>query len=64
MDGGYKHAEFKFSSPLQISIREPASVDVKFIGALNAAHSASSTVIERLRLRFSSLNSRTPMMNS
>ena len=49
MDGGYEHGEFKFSLPLQISIREPASVDVNFIGALNAADSASSTVIERLR---------------
>lgn len=48
-DGGYEHGEFKFSLPLQISIREPASVDAKFLNALDAAHAAGSTVIERLR---------------
>lgn len=48
-DGGYEHGEFKFSLPPQISIREPASVDEKFLDALDAAHAAGSTVIERLR---------------
>ena len=41
-DGGYEHGEFKFSLPVQISIREPASFDVKFLDALDAANVAGS----------------------
>jgi len=48
-DGGYEHGEFKFSVPLQISVREPASIDEKFLNALDAAQAAGSTLIERLQ---------------
>lgn len=48
-DGGYEHGEFTFSLPLQVSIRELASVDLRFLVALDAAHAAGSTVIDRLR---------------
>lgn len=48
-DGGYKHGEFKFSLPLQVSVREPANIDVAFLAGLNAAHTADSSVIGRLR---------------
>lgn len=48
-DGGYEHGEFKFSLPLQISIREPASVDAKLLAALDAGQAAGSTLLERLR---------------
>lgn len=48
-DGGYKHGEFKFSLPLQVSIREAASVDVRLLAALDAAHAAGSVTAERLR---------------
>lgn len=48
-DGGYEHGEFKFSLPVQVSIREAASVDVKLLDALEAANAAGSTVIDRLR---------------
>jgi hypothetical protein len=48
-DGGYEHGEFKFSLPLQVSIREAASVDMKLLAALDAANASGSTVIDRLR---------------
>lgn len=48
-DGGYEHGEFKFSLPLQVSIREAACVDMKLLAALDAANSSGSTVIDRLR---------------
>lgn len=48
-DGGYEHGEFKFSLPLQVSIGDAASVDVKLLAALDAANASGSTVIDRLR---------------
>ena len=51
-DGGYKHGEFKFSLPLQVSLREAASVDVGLLAALDAAHAAGSVTVERLRTAF------------
>jgi hypothetical protein len=47
--GGYQHGEFKFSLPLQISLREPASVDGSLLAALDAAQGTGSRVIEQLR---------------
>jgi hypothetical protein len=49
MDGGYKHGEFKFSLPLQVSIRERVSVDERFLSALDAAHGAGAVTVDRLR---------------
>ena len=49
MDGGYKHGEFKFSLPLQVSIRDEASIDERFLAALDAAHVAGAVTIDRLR---------------
>ena len=48
-DGGYEHGEFKFSLPLQVSLRERASVDASLVSALDAAQAGGSPVIERLR---------------
>ena len=47
-DGGYEHGEFKFSLPLQISVRDPSSIDEPFLKALDAAQAAGSAVIDRL----------------
>jgi hypothetical protein len=48
-DGGYKHGEFKFNLPVQVSIREAASVDTGLLAALDAAQAAESVTVERLR---------------
>lgn len=48
-DGGYKHGEFTFSLPLQVSIRDRISVDERFLAALDAAHVAGTVTIDRLR---------------
>jgi hypothetical protein len=48
-DGGYKHGEFTFSLPLQVSIRDRVSVDERFLAALDAAHTAGTVTIDRLR---------------
>jgi hypothetical protein len=49
MDGGYKHGEFKFSVPLQVSIRDEASVDERFLAGLDAAQTAGGVTMDRLR---------------
>jgi len=49
MDGGYKHGEFKFSLPPQVSIRDEASVDERFLAALDAAQATGAVLMERLR---------------
>jgi Protein of unknown function (DUF2934) len=48
-DGGYKHGEFTFSIPLQVSIRDVTDVDEPFLVALGKAVAAKSPTIERLR---------------
>jgi hypothetical protein len=49
LDGGYRHGEFKFSIPVQVSVRDAAHVDEGFLAALNAADAANSLTLERLR---------------
>lgn len=49
IDGGYKHGEFQFSLPLQVSIRERVSVDEQFLSALDAGHAGATVTINRLR---------------
>jgi hypothetical protein len=48
-DGGYEHGEFRFNLPPQVSIREPARIDEPLLAALDAAHSAGSETLDRLR---------------
>lgn len=57
LDGGYKHGEFKFPTPVQCSVRDAATVDEPFLAGLDAAQRDGSPTIERLQsaLRFVSL---------
>lgn len=48
-DGGYRHGEVNFSIPLQCSTRDAASIDESFLTALDAANTAKSATVERLR---------------
>jgi hypothetical protein len=48
-DGGYKHGEFTFSIPVQVSIRNVTDVDEPFLAALEKANAADSPTIKRLR---------------
>jgi len=48
-DGGYRHGEVTFGAPLQCSFRDPATVDLPFLGALDAGHGADCETIRRLQ---------------
>ncbi|MEW6321672.1 MAG: hypothetical protein AB1635_11375 [Acidobacteriota bacterium] len=48
-DGGYEHGEFKFTLPVQVSVRETASVDAGLLAGLDVAQGSGSAVLERLR---------------
>ncbi|HKW00002.1 MAG TPA: hypothetical protein VJN96_09255 [Vicinamibacterales bacterium] len=54
LDGGYEHGAFKFSTPLQCSVRTPATIDESFLCGLEAAQTAGSPTIGLLEsaLRF------------
>src|SRR5262245_15158841 len=42
LDGGDEHGEFKFSMPVQVSVRDAAHVDEKLLAGLDAANAANS----------------------
>ena len=44
LDGGYKHGEFKFNVPLQVSVREFTAVDEALLAALDASNGAQAVV--------------------
>lgn len=44
MDGGYKHGEFKFNLPLQVSVRNFAVVDQALLAALDASNAGPGMV--------------------
>jgi hypothetical protein len=49
LDAGYEHGELKFSMPVQVSIRDAAQVDEGLLAALDAANTANSLTLDRLR---------------
>lgn len=48
-DGGYKHGDMHFHTPIQCPIRDSFDVDEAFLAALDAALAGGSAAIQRLR---------------
>lgn len=49
LDGGYKHGEVGFNVPLQVSLRDPVTVDEALLEALVAAQAAGAQILDDLR---------------
>ena len=48
-DGGYRHGELHFSTPVQCPLRDPVVVDAQLLAALNKALANESATVRRLR---------------
>jgi hypothetical protein len=52
-NGGYKHGQVKFPTPIQADLGEPICPDLDFLRGLQAADAANSKLIARLRAALS-----------
>ena len=48
-DGGYRHGNLHFSTPVQCRVRDAVVVDIQLIAALNEAVASESETVRRLR---------------